>query len=284
MIDFEKYLRVERMPFLWCAGCGHGIALKAILGAIDRLGLGKDEIAMVSGIGCSSRATAYVDFNTLHATHGRAIAFATGVKLGNPDLAVIVVTGDGDAVAIGGNHLIHAARRNINLTVVLLNNWTYGMTGGQVSPTTPLGFRASTAPHGNAEPSFDVARLVACAGASFVARASVAQPLKTSRLIERGITKRGFALVEVFTPCPTAFGRPNKIGKPLEGLSWLRERTVGVREAGQRSEKELEGMLVTGVVADVDKPEYTEVYAAFIERLRAEEGQPALPAREKVSV
>jgi 2-oxoglutarate/2-oxoacid ferredoxin oxidoreductase subunit beta len=280
MIDFEKYLRAERLPLLFCAGCGHGIALKAILGAIDRLGLEKDEIAMVSGIGCSSRVTGYVDFNTLHTTHGRAIAFATGVKLANPRLTVIVVTGDGDAVAIGGNHLIHAARRNIDVTVVLLNNWIYGMTGGQASPTTPRGLRATTAPHGSVEPAFDIAALVACAGASFVARASVAGPLKASRLIERGIAKQGFSLVEVFTPCPTAFGRQNKIGKPLDGLNWIKERTVDAKRAGSLSKEELEGKLVTGVVADVDRPEYTEVYGRLIERLRAEGAGPELPERE----
>jgi len=283
MIDFDKYLRTERLPLIWCPGCGHGIALKAILGAIDRRGLGKDEIAMVSGIGCSSRATGYVDFNTLHTTHGRAIAFATGVKLANPELTVIVVTGDGDAVAIGGNHLIHAARRNIDLTVVLLNNWIYGMTGGQASPTTPQGCRATTAPYGSMEPSFDIARLVACAGASFVARTTVAQPLKTSRLIERGIAKKGFALVEVLTPCPTAFGRQNKIGKPLDSLSWIRDRTVDVRKTGELSERDLEGKLVTGVLADADKPEFTEMYEGLMERLRAESPAPALPEREVVT-
>jgi 2-oxoglutarate ferredoxin oxidoreductase subunit beta len=282
MIDFEQYLRVEKFPLIWCPGCGHGILLKAILGAIDRLGLGKDEITMVSGIGCSSRATGYVDFNTLHTTHGRAVAFATGVKLANPDLTVIVVTGDGDAAAIGGNHLIHAARRNIDITVVVFNNWIYGMTGGQVSPATPRGFKATTAPHGNPEGSFDIARLVACAGASFVARASASNPLRMSRLIGKGIAKKGFALVEAFTPCPTAFGRRNKIGKPQDSLSWIREKTVDLRKAGQLSEQALEGRLVTGVLVDVDKPEYTQMYERLIQRLRAEGMQPDLPEREVV--
>jgi 2-oxoglutarate ferredoxin oxidoreductase subunit beta len=238
---------------------------------------------MVSGIGCSSRATGYVDFNTLHATHGRAIAFATGIKLANPDLTVIVATGDGDATAIGGNHLIHAARRNINLTVVLLNNWIYGMTGGQVSPTTPRGMRATTAPHGNAEPSFDIGRLAACAGASFVARASVANPLQLSRFIERGITKNGFALVEVFTPCPTAFGRQNQIGKPLDLLSWIKENTVDIRKIGEPSDQQREGKLITGVLADLDRPEYTEMYQDLSQELRAEGIQPDLPERECVT-
>ncbi|RPJ41865.1 MAG: 2-oxoacid:ferredoxin oxidoreductase subunit beta, partial [Candidatus Latescibacterota bacterium] len=165
MIDFEKYLRVGRFPLIWCAGCGHGIVLKAMLGAIDRIGLDKNDVTVVSGIGCSSRATGYVDFNTLHTTHGRAIAFATGVKFANPKLSVLVVTGDGDATAIGGNHFIHAARRNIDITVILFNNWIYGMTGGQVSPTTPHGLKATTAPYGNPEGSFDISRLAIAAGA-----------------------------------------------------------------------------------------------------------------------
>ena len=283
MTDFEKFLRVEKFPLIWCAGCGNGIALKAILGAVDRLGLDKNEITMVSGIGCSSRATGYVDFNTLHTTHGRAIAFATGVKLAKPDLTVIVVTGDGDAAAIGGNHFIHAARRNIDITVVLFNNWIYGMTGGQLSPTTPHGLRATTAPHGNPEGSFDIARLAACAGASFVARASVASPLKIRRFVERGIKKEGFALVEVFTPCPTAFGRQNKMGKPLDNLSWIKERTVDAKKAAGLSEQDLEGKLITGVLTDVEKPEYTQMYENLIQTLRAEDKQPALPEREVVT-
>jgi len=283
MTDFEKYLRVEKFPLIWCPGCGHGIALKAILGAIDRLGLDKDEITMVSGIGCSSRATGYVDFNTLHTTHGRAIAFATGVKLANPDLTVIVVTGDGDAAAIGGNHFIHAARRNIDITVVLMNNWIYGMTGGQLSPTTPHGLRATTAPHGNPEGSFDIARLAVCAGASFVARASVCKPLKMSRLIARGIEKKGFALIEAFSCCPTAFGRQNKFGRPLDSLSWIKERTVTMKKAAELSERDLEGKLVTGVLIDVDKPEYTQIYENLTETLRAEGKQPALPERQVVA-
>ncbi|MBN1444297.1 MAG: 2-oxoacid:ferredoxin oxidoreductase subunit beta, partial [Planctomycetes bacterium] len=176
MIDVERYVRTGRLPFIWCAGCGNGIVLKAILAALARLKVSQDELVMVSGIGCSSRATGYVDSCTLHTTHGRAIAFATGVKMARPDLTVVVVTGDGDATAIGGNHFIHAARRNIDLTVVLFNNWIYGMTGGQVSPTTPRGSWATTAPHGNPEGSFDIPRLAVAAGAVFVARAAVSQP------------------------------------------------------------------------------------------------------------
>jgi len=185
MFEYEKYLRLNRFPLIWCAGCGDGIVLKSLLRAIDRIGLSKDEVTMVSGIGCSSRLTGYVDFNTLHTTHGRPIAFATGVKLARPDMTVIVITGDGDGTAIGGNHFIHAARRNIDLTVILFNNYIYGMTGGQASPTTPPGAKASTAPYGNLEPPFNISGLAQAAGASFVARSTVYTPLKLEKMIER---------------------------------------------------------------------------------------------------
>jgi 2-oxoglutarate ferredoxin oxidoreductase subunit beta len=268
MIDFEKYLRSEKLPLIWCEGCGNGIILKAMLGAIDRIGLDQNEVTMVSGIGCSSRATGYVDFNTLHTTHGRAIAFASGVKLANPELTVMVVTGDGDATAIGGNHFIHAARRNIDITVVLYNNWIYGMTGGQVSPTTPHAARATTAPHGNPESSFDISNLAIAAGASFVARAAVTNPIQVSRYIERGIRKKGFSLIEAFTPCPTAFGRQNKIGRAVDNMMWIKERIVDVKKAAKMTREELEEKLITGVLTDIEKPEYTDMYLRLMEDLR----------------
>ncbi len=282
MIDFEKYLRVGRFPLIWCAGCGHGIVLKAMLGAIDRIGLDKNEITVVSGIGCSSRATGYVDFNTLHTTHGRAIAFATGVKFANPKLTVLVVTGDGDATAIGGNHFIHAARRNIDITVILYNNWIYGMTGGQVSPTTPHGLKATTAPYGNPEGSFDISRLAIAAGASFVARGSVTSPVKLSQYIEKGIRKKGFSLIEAFTPCPTAFGRQNKMGKAIDNLAWIKDRTIDVKKTESMSPAELEGKLVTGILADVEKPEYTEMYDRLVESVRERPLDLHIPERDVV--
>jgi len=282
MIDFEKYLRSDKLPLIWCEGCGNGIILKAMLGAIDRLALDQDRVTMVSGIGCSSRATGYVDFNTLHTTHGRAIAFATGVKMADPDLKVIVVTGDGDATAIGGNHFIHAARRNIDLTVVLFNNWIYGMTGGQVSPTTPHAMRATTAPYGNPEGSFDISNLAIAAGASFVARAAVTNPVMMSRYIEKAIQKKGFALIEAFTPCPTAFGRQNKLGKAVDNMMWIKESTIDVKRAAKMTPEELQGKLITGILADVEKPEYTAMYQQLIERLRSDAAFAKLPEVERV--
>ena len=281
MIDYDQYLRLGKLPHIWCTGCGHGIVLKSMLGAIDRLGLQKDDVAMVSGIGCSSRAPGYVDFNTLHTTHGRAIAFATGVKMARPDMKVIVVTGDGDATAIGGNHFIHAARRNIDLTVVLFNNWIYGMTGGQVSPTTPLASRATTAPFGNPEPSFDISGLAIAAGASYVARGTVTNPVKLSQMIEKGIRKKGFALIEALSPCPTAYGRQNKMGKPIDQMIWIKDNAIDIQRAKSMAADELTGKFVTGILTDVEKPEYTDLYRQMIERLGHDGGElPDLPAQD----
>ncbi len=274
MQDYAKYLRIEKFPLIFCPGCGDGIVLKAIIRAIDRLGLERDEICMVSGIGCSSRTTGYVDVNTLHTTHGRALTFATGVKMARPELTVIVVTGDGDATAIGGNHFIHAARRNIDLTVILYNNWIYGMTGGQVSPATPTGQVASTAPYGSIEPNFDIAALAAGSGASFVARETVAKPLLMDRLIEKAIQKKGFSLVEVMTPCPTAYGRRNKAGDGVDMVHYLQEHAVPKARADQMTPEQRQGAIVTGILVDRDLPEYTRQYASMVEALR----QPAVPS------
>ncbi|MBN1154326.1 2-oxoacid:ferredoxin oxidoreductase subunit beta [candidate division KSB1 bacterium] len=267
-MDYMKYIRRKNFPLIWCPGCGHGIVMKAILRAIDRIGLQKDEICMVSGIGCSSRLPGYVDFNTLHTTHGRAIAFATGVKMANPNLHVIVITGDGDATAIGGNHYIHGARRNIDLTVILFNNNIYGMTGGQVSPTTPIGARASTAPFGNPENSFNISGLAEAAGASFVARGTVYDAVQLDKYIEKAILKKGFSVVEALTPCPTAYGRRNKLGNGVTMMKELKERSVSINKAKNLSEEELKDMIVTGVLVDRELPEYTQNYNMLIERVR----------------
>ena len=169
----EKYFRMNKLPHIWCPGCGHGIILGSLIRAIDNLDLDQDNICIVSGIGCSSRAPGYMNFDTLHTTHGRALAFATGIKLSKPELKVIVITGDGDCAAIGGNHLIHAARRNIDLTTIVFNNNIYGMTNGQYSPMTPKGAFASTAPYGNIDRNFDLCKLAVAAGATYVARGTV---------------------------------------------------------------------------------------------------------------
>lgn len=268
MFDYDKYLRLNKLPLIWCAGCGDGIVLKSMLRAIDRIGLSKDEICMVSGIGCSSRLTGYVDFNTLHTTHGRAIAFATGVKMVKPEMTVIVVTGDGDATAIGGNHYIHAARRNIDITVILFNNNIYGMTGGQVSPTTPFNYKASTAPFGNVENPFNISGLAEAAGASFVARGTVYDAIKLDRMIEKAIRKKGFSVVEVMTPCPTAFGRRNRLGSGADMIKQLKEDSVPIEKASKMMPDELNGKVVTGILVDKELPEYTANYQKLIEQLQ----------------
>lgn len=228
MIDVKTYLREWAMPHVLCPGCAHGIVLRSFLTAVDELGIDQDKLAMVAGIGCSSRLVGYVDFCTLHGTHGRAPAFATGLKLARPDLNVVVITGDGDALAIGGNHLIHAARRNIDITVLLLNNSIYGMTGGQVAPTTPEGAVASTTPAGNTEPNFDACKLLIGAGASFVARVLAANPIEMTKIMADGLSHRGFSFIDVISDCPEYFGRYNKVGGGAEMLSWMAVRDAGV--------------------------------------------------------
>ena len=267
-MDYDYYLRTDKFPLIWCAGCGDGIVLKSMLRAINKIGLDKDDVCMVSGIGCSSRTPGYVDFNTLHTTHGRAIAFATGVKMAKPELTVIVVTGDGDATAIGGNHYIHAARRNIDLTVILFNNNIYGMTGGQVSPTTPVDMKASTAPFGNQEASFNISGLAQAAGASFVARGTVYHVFQLDKMIERAILKKGFSVVEVLSPCPTAYGRRNRLGTGSQMLQWQKENTVNIKAAEKKSAEELDGKILTGVFVDIEKPEYVESYMKMMEKVQ----------------
>jgi len=259
-MDYLPLLRKDKFPHIWCEGCGDGIALKAILRAVQNMGLQQDKIAMVSGIGCSSRTPGYVDFNTLHTTHGRAIAFATGLKLARPELHVIVVSGDGDATAIGGNHLIHAARRNINLTVLIYNNHIYGMTGGQVSPTTPMGDFATTAPYGGMENNFDIAGLTIAAGASFVARSTVYHAKALERMIEKAMQKVGFSLVEIMSPCPTAYGKINKKGRPKDLILNQKSQAVNIEKSKTMSPEDLRGRIITGVLADRELPEYINTY------------------------
>lgn len=235
MTDVKTYLREWAMPHVLCPGCAHGIVLRSFLSAVDQLQIDQDKLAMVAGIGCSSRLVGYVDFCTLHGTHGRAPAFATGLKLARPDLNVVVVTGDGDGLAIGGNHLIHAARRNIDITVLMLNNSIYGMTGGQVAPTTPEGALASTTPAGNTEPSFDACKLLIGAGASFVARVLAANPIEMTKVMADGLDHRGFSFIEVISDCPEYYGRYNKVGGGAEMLTWMAVRDEGV--AGPLSSK-----------------------------------------------
>ena len=263
-----KYLRPRKgMPTVWCAGCGHGIVMSAIIRAIDKLGLDKDNVVMVSGIGCSSRMPIYLDFNALHTTHGRALPFATGVKFARPELKVIVVTGDGDALAIGGNHFIHACRRNIDITAILLNNNIYGMTGGQGSPTTPSKAFSTTTPYGNAEKHFEPCDLAKAAGASYVARATAYHAPQLERVIGEAIVHRGFSLVEAVTNCHTYFGRLNRQGDAVTMMNMFKEKSVPVAKAKNMTEEELKGKYVIGKLHEVDTTEFCDVYQGLVDQM-----------------
>jgi len=261
-----KYMRPEHLPLIWCAGCG----MRDVAQAIENLALNRDQTVIVSGIGCSSRAAGYMDFNTIHTTHGRAIPFATGIKLANPELNVIVMAGDGDIAAIGGNHLIHAARRNIGLTVVVMNNNIYGMTGGQYSPTTPTGEYGTTAPYGNLDRSFDIAGLAYGAGASYAARGTVYHVHQTINLIMDGIRNKGFSIIDIASICPTYYGRKNKKGDAVEMMKWQRDNTVTMEQAGKMAPEHLKGKLVLGLLHHTQYPEFSYKYTELIRHLAQE--------------
>jgi len=269
--DFKNYLRLDKMPHIWCSGCGNGIIMQSVLRCIDSLNIDKDDIAMVSGIGCSARVVGYVDFNTLHTAHGRGIPFATGIKLARPDMHVIVLAGDGDIIAIGGNHFIHAARRNIDISVIMFNNSNYGMTSGQSSPLTPYDALTSTAKYGNMERPFDMCELARGAGAVYVARATTYHVRLLDALIKQAITVKGFSFVEVITACPTYFGRYNKFASPVDMLKWQRDSSVNLKQDQIMSPEELKGKFVIGELFKKEsEKEYTEVCAAMSKKLQIE--------------
>ncbi|HYW68766.1 MAG TPA: 2-oxoacid:ferredoxin oxidoreductase subunit beta [bacterium] len=267
----RTYLRPDKkLPTVWCGGCGLGIIMSAMLRAIANVGVDKNKVAVVSGIGCTGRMPTYVDFNTLHTTHGRGLAFATGVKVARPELTVIAAMGDGDALAIGGNHFIHACRRNIDMTAVVANNQIYGMTGGQYSPTTPHGKRGTTAPYGNVEHAFDTAALAVGAGATFVARTSVYHAREAAALIEKAIRHKGFSVVEVMANCHTSYGRMNKFASPVDMLEWMRDNSVPVKAAERMDAKDLEGKFTRGIMVETEKPEFIQAYDELAERMVAD--------------
>jgi 2-oxoglutarate ferredoxin oxidoreductase subunit beta len=253
----RRYLRTPTT--IWCAGCSNGIAMRALVDAILALELDHDKVVVFAGIGCSGRVTSYLDFSTVHTTHGRALAFATGAKAADPSLKVIVVMGDGDCVAIGGNHLIHAARRNIDLTAVVFNNSIYGMTGGQMSPATFEGDHSTTSPFGNVEQAFDLCELAEAAGASYVARGTSYSYTKLSQAIAGGLVHRGFSFVEIMTSCPTYYGRQNDIPSPSEMLERQKARAVAV-EKFERDGPRLQDRNPVGVLHHIERTEYTDAY------------------------
>ena len=259
-----KYIRPSAKKTANCPGCGNGILAQGILRAIEGLGLALDDFVFVSGIGCAAWIPSPSFFaDVLHTTHGRPIAFATGIKAALPHKRVMVVSGDGDLTAIGGNHLIHAARRNIAMTVICVNNGIYGMTGGQVAPTTPLGLTTVTTPFGNAENPFDICELVKGAGASFVARWTTYHPRQMEKTIKKAIQKKGFAFVEVLSQCPVEFGRKTGIGNSVQMLEWYKAKSVTLARAQGMQPEELRDRIVVGEFVDVDKPELIETLAAI---------------------
>lgn len=269
---YADYYRMSKMPTIWCPGCGNGIVLNSFIEAFKSSGLDRDKTVIVSGIGCSSRSALYLDFDTIHTTHGRAIAFATGIKQARPELNVVVLTGDGDCSAIGGNHLIHAARRNIDLTVVCYNNNTYGMTNGQYSPTTPTGALTATSVYGFMESPFDLCKLTEAAGATYVARATTFHVKMIPTLIRNGLQKKGFSFIDVITQCPTYFGRKNKMPAAADMIKWIRDSSVNKKQAESMNEQELAGKFVIGEFVNKEKPELTAEYTKLVDRLCKKEG------------
>jgi 2-oxoglutarate ferredoxin oxidoreductase subunit beta len=256
----DDLLRQDRLPHIWCSGCGLGTVLTCFVSALQKSALDLDKVSVVSGIGCTGRTAGYLNLDGFHTTHGRAIPFATGLKLGNPDLKVVVISGDGDLVAIGGNHFIHAARRNMDLTVICVNNFNYGMTSGQMGPTTPTDARTSTSPYGNAEHPFNVPYLAAASGATYVARWTALHVRRLERSIMDGLTKRGFSVIEVISPCPTYYGRWNRMGSTLQQMRYYHENSVihhGYDPA--RADIDLHGEIIVGRFVDVEKPTFDDL-------------------------
>jgi 2-oxoglutarate ferredoxin oxidoreductase subunit beta len=270
----KKYLRDGMWPTIFCNGCGHGVVLEYTLWALEELHWDMDKTVFTSGIGCSSRLPGYINADGLHTTHGRAIAFSTGIKAANPDLNIIVFTGDGDCSGIGGNHLIHAARRNIDITVIMINNFIYGMTGGQLAPTAPLGSIATTAPYGNIEYPFDICNLVKALGANYVARWSVSHPYQPIKSIKAALQKKGFSLIEFLSPCPTAYGRRNKLGDIKQLWEWYDNNTILIEDyerimnyGTEKEKEEVKNMFPIGVFQDIQKPGFFGEYEKLVNRL-----------------
>jgi len=261
----EDFLRMERMPHIWCPGCGIGTTVNCFAHALESSGLDLRKVAIVSGIGCTGRVSGYMKLDSFHTTHGRAIPFATGLKLANPDLKVVVYSGDGDLTAIGGNHFIHAARRNVNMTVILINNFIYGMTGGQVAPTTPIGATASTMPYGNYEQTFNLPYLAESCGAVYVARWTSYHVRHTAKAMKDALLKEGFSFVEILAPCPTLFSRRNKLGDGLDQMKYYKESSEIKNDANTKDVGlTLQGKIICGTFVNKDKPTYLQTYNEFM--------------------
>jgi len=254
-LSIEKFLRQDRMPHIWCPGCGIGLVADCFLRAIDRSGIDPDKIALVSGIGCTGRVAGYVRLDSFHTTHGRAIPFATGLGLANPELNIVVFSGDGDLAAIGGNHLIHAARRNIDMTVICVNNFNYGMTGSQAGPTTPFGARTTTSRYGCFESAFNLPYLLSASGASYIARWTTIHLRQLEKAIAEAMIKPGFSFIEAISPCPPVYGRMNKRPRGLDSMHYYQEKSVVINGADPKdADIELDGPIVVGKFVDRESP------------------------------
>ena len=259
--NYDEYLRTDKMPTLWCWGCGDGVILKAVIRAIEKLDWNMDDVCVVSGIGCSGRFSSYINCNTVHTTHGRTLAYATGIKLANPTKKVIVVGGDGDGLAIGGNHTIHASRRNIDLNYIIINNFIYGLTNSQTSPTTPQGMWTVTMSRGNIDPTFDACKLVEAAGASFVARETMLDPKKLERTLVKAFEHRGFSFVEVFSNCHVNLGRKNKMATAMANLEWIDSISMAKTKFEKLEPEEQKGIFPLGILKhDTEAAEYCDSY------------------------
>jgi 2-oxoglutarate ferredoxin oxidoreductase subunit beta len=264
---FAKYLRAEMMPHIWCAGCGNGIVLNCFVHALDELKTDLNKLVIVSGIGCIGRAAGYTYADSFHTTHGRALAFATGVKLANPELEVVVISGDGDLFAIGGNHFIHAARRNIGVKVICVNNFNYGMTGGQQGPTTPLDSITATSPYGNVEHPFNLVHLAAASGSTYVARWTTLHVRRLTQSLKKLLQKEGFCFVEALSPCPEIFGRHNKMRSGLEMMEWFKRASVVENFSDPAKADITPDKIVVGEFVDIEKLSYEKLLHEKISKI-----------------
>ena len=263
------WLRPGRMPHIWCSGCGLGSITSYFIEGVKKSGIPRDQVAVVSGIGCTGRVAGYLNIDSFHTTHGRAIPFATGLSLVRPEMRVAVISGDGDLFAIGGNHLIHAARRNLDLVVICVNNFNYGMTGGQLGPTTPMHARSTTSPYGNYEHPFNLSHMAYAAGATYVARWTTLHASQLINTISEAIKRYGFSFIEVLAPCPTGYGRPNKIGSGLEEMKFYKEKSVVMHNI-EPSEAVLDihDRIVVGKFVDIEKPTYYKAMNEGVSRAK----------------
>lgn len=271
----ENFLRMDRIPHIWCPGCGIGTVVSSFAEALRKSQINLDKLAVLSGIGCTGRVAGYVKFDSIHTTHGRAIPVATGLKLANPELKVVVFSGDGDIVGIGGNHFIHAARRNMDLLVICVNNFNYAMTGGQVAATSPIGANLSTAPYGNFEYPFSLPYLAEASGATYVARWTALHLRRVTKSIQEALKKRGFSFIEVITPCVTLYARRNRLGDGLNLLKYYYEKSEIQHGADTRTlDISFQGKLIVGKFIDIEKPTFLDCMNEHFARVLGDKYQP----------